>query len=206
MGNTNKDYWDRRYASGGNSGAGSYGRLALFKSEVLNGFVAKHHIQSVIEFGCGDGHQLSLANYPIYVGFDVAPAAVQLCVSRFMKDPSKAFFLYDPLSFHDPIKLFLADMVMSLDVIFHILDDKVFEYYMRHLFGASERFVVVYSSNKNDGEGSASHVHHRRFSDWVECNACEWELIEVVRNKYPFDPGLPNETSFSDFYFYQKVR
>ena len=32
-------YWELRYRNGGTSGAGSYGRLAEFKAEVLNEFV-----------------------------------------------------------------------------------------------------------------------------------------------------------------------
>src|SRR5579859_8234848 len=54
-------YWEERYRAGGNSGAGSYGRLAEFKAEVLNGFVHSRGIRSVVEFGCGDGAQLALA-------------------------------------------------------------------------------------------------------------------------------------------------
>src|SRR5438270_10704846 len=57
-------YWNRRYVAGGTSGAGSYGRLARFKADVLNAFVAESGIASVIEFGCGDGAQLALSNYP----------------------------------------------------------------------------------------------------------------------------------------------
>ena len=52
------DYWEERYSKGKNSGAGSYNELARFKAEVLNGFVQKQNIRSVIEFGCGDGNQL----------------------------------------------------------------------------------------------------------------------------------------------------
>ena len=53
-------YWDDRYARGGSSGDGSAGKFAAFKAEVLNGFVERHGVQSVIEFGSGDGGQLSL--------------------------------------------------------------------------------------------------------------------------------------------------
>ncbi len=52
-----QDYWVKRYAKGGNSGPGSYSELAKFKASVLNAFVREHGIQSVIEFGCGDGNQ-----------------------------------------------------------------------------------------------------------------------------------------------------
>lgn len=50
-------YWERNYACGGTSGPGSYGTLAEGKAASLNAFVHEHAVGSVIEFGCGDGHQ-----------------------------------------------------------------------------------------------------------------------------------------------------
>src|SRR5689334_14993422 len=81
-------YWADRYQAGGNSGVGSYGVLADFKAATLNDFVAANNVGSVIEFGCGDGNQLSLANYPRYLGLDVAKGAIELCRTRFGGDRS----------------------------------------------------------------------------------------------------------------------
>jgi SAM-dependent methyltransferase len=75
-------YWETRYAQGGTSGAGSAGRLAPFKAEVLNAFVEQHGVNTVFELGCGDGTQLTPARYPSYVGVDVSPTAVDLCRRR----------------------------------------------------------------------------------------------------------------------------
>src|SRR5688572_13218080 len=94
-------YWNKRYEGGGTSGAGSYGRLASFKADFLNNFVQEHDVGSVIEFGCGDGAQLGLAAYPKYIGLDVSPTAIKLCVSRFAGDSTKSFFLYDGQCFAD---------------------------------------------------------------------------------------------------------
>jgi len=66
------DHWEEKYASGGDSGRGSYGVLTEFKAEVLNDFVADFSAGSVVELGCGDGNQLSLAHYPSYLGLDVS--------------------------------------------------------------------------------------------------------------------------------------
>jgi hypothetical protein len=52
-------FWENRYRTGGTSGSGSYGRLAEFKAEILNEFVRERGVSSIIEFGCGDGAQLS---------------------------------------------------------------------------------------------------------------------------------------------------
>src|SRR5690349_10767553 len=58
------NYWESRYARGGNSGPGSYGRLAAWKAEFLNDFVRDNEVKSVVELGCGDGNQLRLMRYP----------------------------------------------------------------------------------------------------------------------------------------------
>ncbi len=75
-------YWNGRYKAGGNSGIGSYGRLAEFKAEIINNFVADYEIHTVIEWGCGDGNQLSLAQYPQYIGFDVSLKSVKMCKKK----------------------------------------------------------------------------------------------------------------------------
>ena len=77
-------YWERRYRLGGSSGSGSTGHLAAFKAEVLNRFVHDHGIKSVIELGCGDGQQLALAEYPLYLGLDVAKTSI--ATSIFMRE------------------------------------------------------------------------------------------------------------------------
>ncbi|MFI5067905.1 MAG: hypothetical protein ACHP9Z_28540, partial [Streptosporangiales bacterium] len=80
-------YWERAYARGETSGDGSYGALARGKADFLNQFVRAHSVSTVLEFGCGDGNQLSLAEYPAYIGLDVSRTAVGLCQRRFRDDP-----------------------------------------------------------------------------------------------------------------------
>lgn len=196
-------YWDDRYRLKGNSGAGSYGRLADFKAEVINDFVKKQSIQSVMEFGCGDGNQLSLADYPRYTGFDVSAHAIELCKSRFRNDSTKDFYSVDDWSGHQ------AELAMSLDVIYHLIEDEIFEKYMNTLFSAGSRFVIVYASNNEEYNVSiskyAQHVHHRKFTDWVEKNRGEsWVLHEFIPNKYQFDAQDQNNTSFADFYIFRR--
>lgn len=196
-------YWEARYAAGSTSGAGSYGNLATFKAEILNDFVERHAIGTVIEFGCGDGNQLSLARYPAYIGLDVARSAIQLCARRFDGDRSKSFFVYDPAGFVDHHGLFRAELALSLDVLYHLVEDAVFDRYMRSLFDAGERFVIVYSSNYDAPVRRAAHVRHRRFTDWVEHQMPEWRLIEHLPNRYPAHPGQGGG-SFADFFIFER--
>lgn len=191
-------YWEERYRTGGDSGAGSYNRLAEFKASVLNDFVRDQNVESLLELGCGDGSQLALANYPRYVGSDVSAAAVEMCRSRFAGDTSKTFFLNDEL----PAGL-TVDLTMSLDVVYHLVEDQVFEDHMRSLFGRARRFVVIYASNE-DRRLPEAHVRHRRFTDWVAAQQPDWTLRTTIPNAYPFDPEDPENTSFADFYIYER--
>ncbi len=192
------DYWERRYRTGGNSGAGSYGRLARFKADTLNRFVAEHGITSVVEFGCGDGAQLDLAEYPRYLGLDVSPAAVGACRRRFEHDHTKTFGLLG-------IQVEQHDLALSLDVIFHLVEDDVFERHMEALFDASSCFVGIYASNK-DEKTPEPHIRHRRFTDWVDRMRPDWRLIDTIPNAYPFDRRNTDQTSFANFYFFQVER
>jgi hypothetical protein len=190
-------YWEQRYAAGGTSGVGSYGKFATFKADVLNRFVREHAVRDLIEFGCGDGSQLELATYPSYVGFDVSETAVQLCRGRFTADATKTFKLLGEYRGEQ------AELALSLDVIYHLVEDPVFDEYMRRLFAASSRFVIVYASNSTSVEGAFSpHVKHRRFTDWVALHEPSWKLAEHIPNAYPYR-GDYQEGSFADFYIFQ---
>lgn len=193
-----RSYWEDRYAVGGNSGVGSYGLFAEFKADILNKFVADHHVQTVIEFGCGDGNQLGLANYPKYLGFDVSDTAISKCCEAYRSDESKSFRL---LSGYHQDK---ADLTLSLDVIYHLVEDGIFEDYMRLLFDASDRYVIIYSSDTDDNSGNDSvHVRHRQFTKWINDNLKNWRLVEHIPNRYPYR-GDYRTGSFADFFIYEK--
>lgn len=192
-----KSYWEQRYRIGLNSGSGSYGQLAKFKADILNNFVKENSINSVIEFGCGDGNQLSLYRFKSYIGLDVSRFIVARCKKKFYDNKFYKFYHYD--EYED----MSADLSMSIDVIFHLIEDEVYEDYMDKLFSSSSKFVVIYSSNTNENsEINQKHVKHREFTEWVNSNKKDFKLIKVVKNKFPYDDS--DSTSFSDFYFYTK--
>lgn len=193
-----KRYWEQRYTWGGTSGPGSQGRLAEFKAEIINSFVKNNKINSVIDFGCGDGNQLSLFNFRQYIGLDVSEKAIRLCRERFKNDKSKRFSLYDPEHFNNH-SLFKADLALSLDVIYHLVEDHPFELYMRHLFSAAKKYVIIYSPDTENPIFILPHCKSRQFSKWIEINLPEWKLIKKIKNRYP------NESD-SDFFIYKKIK
>lgn len=193
------DYWEQRYLSDGNSGAGSYGRLAEFKAVEINKFVEENEIATVIEFGSGDGNQLTLAKYPQYLGLDVSATAIKLCKEKFKKDRTKSF------SISADVKDAKAELSLSLDVIYHLVEDGIYSDYMTTLFNSSQRYVCIYASNyTSESAQVAEHVRHREFTSWIHQNASDFELISEIKNPYPYDANDPHNTSFSDLFFFKK--
>lgn len=194
-----QDYWDSRYRAGGHSGDGSRGPLAEFKADTLNAFVAEKRVKSVIEWGCGDGGQLTMAVYPEYLGFDVSAAAVERCRDLFRDDDTKSFALVEDYDGQT------ASLSMSLDVIYHLVEDQVFDDYMQKLFVSASEFVIVYSSNTDEqAPGQGAHVLHRKFTAWIDTHQPDWRQISVVRNEHPY-AGDSETGSFADFYVFQKA-
>ncbi len=194
-----RDYWKIRYEKGGNSGAGSYNKLAKFKGEVINEFVLKNGIKTVIELGFGDGNQLEYFEFPSYIGFDISDTVIQKCREKFKADASKKFMHNSEISDQK------ADLVMSLDVIYHLIEDEVYNEYMNHLFEMSSKYVIIYAFDSDESDGFAPHVKPRKFTRWVESNKPGFKLIEHIPNRYPFDKNRPTKTSFADFYMYEKI-
>ncbi len=195
---SSRNYWLDRYNQEGDSGSGSYGELAKFKADFINEFVKSNDIASVLEFGCGDGNQLTLAEYPEYTGVDISPEAIRRCKEIFSKDSSKSFLLDNEYSGQK------ADLVLSLDVLYHLVEDQVFSDYMQKCFRAANHFVIIYSSNHaNNSPWQKRHVRHHRFSDWIATHHPEWRLIKTHMRKEYLPPAIA-AGSFADFYVYSK--
>jgi SAM-dependent methyltransferase len=191
-------YWKNRYRTGGNSGSGSYGELAKFKANSFNDFVKNHQIQSCIEYGCGDGNQLSLMRIDKYLGLDLSPEVIQAISSKF-RDNNKSFEVYDP----DHFKLspeYQADISLSMDVILHLIEDERYEKYMRNLFDSGIRFVGIFNTaTDRQPEKMAVHNRFRDHTMWVQERAPEFQLVST--DFTPIEVGYPGNTGF---YFYQR--
>lgn len=200
-----KTYWENRYKNGGNSGAGSYGELALFKADVINTFVRKNCITSIIEFGCGDGNQIKLGNYPRYIGLDVSKTIIKKCIKEFASDSNKNFFLYDNECYLNNNQVLNAELGLSLDVIYHLIENDTYNDHLKHLFAASLKYVIIYSTDIERPRISInSHEKHRNFTKDVSTVFSDWKLINTIEN--PYKPKSLNDDTGSEanFYIYQK--
>lgn len=189
-------YWENRYSKGGTSGAGSYGAPAEWKAEVVNGWVKVLGVTSVVDLGCGDGNQLTFADYPRYLGLDTSSTAVRTCIRRFKDDATKSFLHYEPDTLADPAGWLRADLALSMEVIFHLVEDAVFEDYMERLFLSAERYVVICNNDMAGGE-LAPHLRYRNFTKWVAERCPEWHLMTRL------DPPAGVEM-ISSFFLYKR--
>lgn len=182
-------YWEDRYRLGGESGDGSRGVNAEYKASVINRFITQHDIRSMIEFGCGDGIQLEMFNVPTYIGVDVSRTVIQQCRTRFSEDAGKRFILSKDYAGER------ADLSLSLDVIFHLVEDPVYNIYLDRLFAAAERYVLIYSTSADLQNTGVPHVRHRDVAADVRRLFPQFERMAAEEESLPppvrFDRGLP---------------
>jgi predicted O-methyltransferase YrrM len=197
-----KLYWEQRYKNNNNSGCGSYNNLARFKADVINDFIAKNNIVSIIDYGVGDGNQLKLINTQdkIYTGIDVSPTVINKCRTIFANDTTKTFLL------DTEIQNIKADLTLSCDVVYHLVEDHVYHEYMNNLFGMSNKYVIIYA--KNEDIKHAQHVRFRKFTNYINQHLKDWKLIKHIPNRYPqVVLGRNNDTtSPSDFYIFENFQ
>lgn len=184
-------YWEHRYAQGGTSGRGSAGALARFKAEQVNRLVREHDVNTVLELGCGDGQQLDLLEIPDYVGVDVSPTAVEACHRQFADIPGRRFFVAGEET------LPRAEMSLSMQVLLHLVEDDVFDRYMRDLFGSATRLVVIADAD-TEYDSAWPHQRFRQFTAWIDQNIDGWQLTETVA-------GPDTETPRCDVHVYRPV-
>lgn len=184
-------YWNQRYLQGRTSGEGSEGDKAIAKARYIDRLILEEKIDTIADWGAGDGHVLSMIRLEAdYLGIDISRVAVDRLRREYHGIPKRRFLTLDEARTVE----IDVDLAMSLDVIFHCIDDLSYEEHLRRLFGSSHRFVLIHSLNENRGR-TARHVRWRRFTDDVARIAPEWVLMDQAAG--------PSEIGF---YLYRKDR
>ena len=99
----------------------------------------------------------------------------------------------------------IAELTLSLDVVYHLVEDRVFNDYMQRLFKSASKYVIVYSSNTDkQAMIQVPHVRHRKFTEWVSENQKGWKLIECIPNEHSIK-NSKKDGSFADFYIFSKI-
>lgn len=194
-------YWKERYQKGGNSGEGSYGPLAQYKASFINDFCRENAVKSAIEFGCGDGNQASMLDVPNYLGVDISEECIAWARSHIRKDNWRFETLEEHLgSEQEPVELGL-----SLDVIYHLVEDEVYLSYLRNLCGSASRFLLVYASNLEAYDPEVPHVRHRLVVADIQRLHPEWTFVRTDRNPLAIEHNNNREYgSFADFHLFEQ--
>jgi SAM-dependent methyltransferase len=188
-------HWQRHYERGDDSGPGSYGESALYKADLINRVVRERGIRSIIDLGCGDGNQLAYLDVDQYLGLDVSKLAIQRCIARHGSNPKRSFIWYDQNLFHDPLRIVSADCAMSLEVVFHLIEDDVFAIYIQNLFNCGRRFVIIYGSDEEQERAGHVSVRFRKYSDYIAAKSPGFRMVLHV----------PQNERFGDFYLYERI-
>lgn len=166
-------YWETRYAAGRGSGAGSRGEEAAWKARLLQRVIDHYHVKSLLDLGCGDGHVASRIFVKRYVGYDPSRTAREMCMVLM---PEREFTEVPPDG--------KFDLVVSMDVIFHLVTDELYRNYLSLLFSDRSDIVFVYGTNR-DQQGR-EHVLHRR---WLNDVPTGW-TVESLPSKFGKDAWL----------------
>lgn len=133
------EFWEDNYSAGRSSGPGSEGEFAEWKAAVVNDVIERYDVTVVLDVGCGDGQQAALIECPRYYGIDVSPTAVDMCRDRFFGDPMRYFDTCAPGQLPDG----MFDLVMSLEVLMHILEEDVFVSTLSQMFTRARHTVLI---------------------------------------------------------------
>lgn len=176
-----KSYWDNRYASGGNSGAGSYNTEAVTKAQIINHWMNEFKLRTISEIGCGDGNNLLFYKVDMgYSGYDYSSEAIELCKEKTKRIPNslKYYFTDKPENID-----YQADVCLCLDVWYHQTEDKDFNFLCHQLFELGDwKYMIVYTTDTNnqftqDGTPLAPHVRFREFLSEVDKYSGKWEVV-----------------------------
>ena len=148
-----RDYWNNRYARGSTSGDGSYGEKLEEKLRWLSGIT---EIDSISEYGCGDfnfGKRLVEMFKPKkYTGMDVS--------SIIIERNQEAYPEHEWLPVGD---LPQADLVLCVDVLFHVSNEDEVEKILQQLERAWVRYLVITAYEREQTEKLSPHVYIRPF-------------------------------------------
>ena len=184
-------FWEERYKGGGDSGRGSYNtdhaNFFDFKTNYINNIIQEHKVKTINDFGCGDGNQIKdLRGFDTYKGYDISNEAVSKCSNKYENNPKYNFYS----EYKNWAK---ADLSMSLDVLYHIMEDDLWLLYINDLFNFSNKLVLIYSVD--DDTLKAPHVKSRNFTTYIKDNFLNYKLLNVSES-----PLMKNGTPSSQYY------
>jgi hypothetical protein len=163
-------FWTERYEMGDNSGSGSRGDLLNFKVDYINSFIRDNEIKSVLDFGHGDLEVAKKIEVDSYRGIDIFDCedsgGLDLVKCKFTEYVGEG-----------------ADLVMCLDVLYHLLEDE--QEYMRDslikMIEKSKKYIMIYAQDSTNYDFDTEYQEHLHNSKWLQYMfGRTWEDIDLV--------------------------
>lgn len=135
------EYWDRRYARGGNSGDGSIGRYRKWKWGIIHRYAPD--LTNVVDIGCGDLRFWGDVIPKQYVGVDISEIVITKNTLRHPRNN----FITSPAEITIPG--IQAPTVLCLDLLFHIMDDTAYTQILGNLCRYSTDLIFIFTWQKS---------------------------------------------------------
>lgn len=146
-----RSYWNKRYQAGGTSGNGSIGPERLEKWDIINQYVNISTLR-VLDIACGDLSFWEGQTMPEdYIGADISDEIIRKNKQRY---PNKTFIR----SNGQDVENFPVDVVLCLDVLFHLKNADFFEMLERL---NTQKAKWLFTSNINELANPDPHMYTR---------------------------------------------
>lgn len=192
------EFWNKRHihvnewASGGDRGLSAnlnkifyYHRLGLLLG-LLNDHV-DHDELRILDAGCGKGwltDKLTEVGHKV-IGVDSSQAAIDIC-----KENRKGAFEVDLLSkFSSPL---LFDVVLSMDVLFHVIDDDEWEVSLENIASlvSSNGVLIIAEDAREKTYALGDYIIHRSMQDYLSVlSPLGYKLVEKCPYRFSGNPN-----------------
>jgi ubiquinone/menaquinone biosynthesis C-methylase UbiE len=135
------EYWDKRYSSGGKSGIGSIGVERKWKWNTIDSYVET--LDDVLDVGCGDISFWENRDCEKYIGIDISETIIQ---KNRLERPDWTFICKNA---KNRIENLSKDVVLCLDVLFHIMNDTQYREILENLCYYSQKYIIIHTWHKN---------------------------------------------------------
>jgi len=154
-----RGYWEDRYSSGGNSGAGSAGANRKWKWGVINIYIER--IFDVIDVGCGDLTFWNGRTCEKYTGIDISKTIIN---KNKIARPDWNFIVSDA----DTDFRLRANVVLCFDVLFHIMNERTYTKILENMCRYSTEWIFIFTWNRNPlaDESDGTYQYYRDFTKY----------------------------------------
>lgn len=133
----NMNYWEKHYRQGGISGKGSIGKHRDWKWQTINKYIPE--INSLVDVGCGDLSFQEGHDYEKYIGIDISQTCIKL------NKKMKPHWKFRQSSADKYLKGVKGDVVFCHDLLFHILDEKIYTGILDNLMEYSDKYISIFT-------------------------------------------------------------